>query len=56
MSIGGTNLGETLSLLGAQVTNLVLALTVILAFNAADEQVGVLRFLQLVPTSGSPRS
>lgn len=45
-------LGETLSLLGAQVTNLALPLTAILAFNASDEQVGVLRFLQLVPYLG----
>lgn len=45
-------LGETLSLLGTQVTNLALPLTAILAFNASDEQVGVLRFLQLVPYLG----
>ncbi|MFE9661733.1 MFS transporter [Streptomyces sp. NPDC005955] len=45
-------LGETLSLLGAQVTNLALPLTAILAFDATDEQVGVLRFLQLVPYLG----
>ncbi|KUJ37317.1 MFS transporter [Streptomyces albus subsp. albus] len=42
-------LGETLSLLGTQVTNLALPLTAISAFDATDEQVGVLRFLQLVP-------
>ncbi|MFC3493450.1 MFS transporter [Glycomyces rhizosphaerae] len=45
-------LGETLSLLGNQVTNLALPLTAIIAFNATDEQVGVLRFLQLVPYLG----
>ncbi|MYS86872.1 MFS transporter [Embleya scabrispora] len=45
-------LGETLSLLGTQVTNLALPLTAITAFDAGDEQVGVLRFLQLVPYLG----
>ncbi|MCB8907400.1 MULTISPECIES: MFS transporter [unclassified Streptomyces] len=45
-------LGETLSLLGTQVTNLALPLTAIIAFKATDEQVGVLRFLQLVPYLG----
>ncbi|WP_328943859.1 MFS transporter [Streptomyces sp. NBC_00250] len=45
-------LGETLSLLGTQVTNLALPLTAITAFDATDEQVGVLRFLQLVPYLG----
>ncbi|MCX4981893.1 MFS transporter [Streptomyces sp. NBC_00572] len=45
-------LGETLSLLGTQVTNLALPLTAITAFDASDEQVGVLRFLQLVPYLG----
>ncbi|WP_328995370.1 MFS transporter [Kribbella sp. NBC_01245] len=45
-------LGETLSLLGSQVTNLALPLTAIHAFNATDEQVGLLRFLQLVPYLG----
>ncbi|MBD0691502.1 MFS transporter [Streptomyces sp. CBMA123] len=45
-------LGETLSLLGTQVTNLALPLTAIGAFGASDEQVGVLRFLQLVPYLG----
>ncbi|MBW1600128.1 MFS transporter [Streptomyces sp. JJ38] len=45
-------LGETLSLLGTQVTNLALPLTAILAFDATDELVGVLRFLQLVPYLG----
>lgn len=44
--------GESLSLLGTQVTNLALPLTAILAFNATDEQVGILRFLQLVPYLG----
>ncbi|MCC3763549.1 MFS transporter [Glycomyces sp. TRM65418] len=44
--------GESVSLLGTQVTNLALPLTAILAFNAGDEQVGVLRFLQLVPYLG----
>lgn len=41
--------GETLSLFGAQVTNLALPLTAVLIFNASSEQVGMLRFLQLVP-------
>ncbi|WP_433244581.1 MFS transporter [Streptosporangium sp. CA-135522] len=45
-------LGETLSLLGTQVTNLALPLTAIYAFHATDEQVGVLRFLQLAPYLG----
>ncbi|MGE7389363.1 MFS transporter [Streptomyces sp. NPDC004126] len=45
-------LGETLSLLGTQVTNLALPLTAITAFDATDEQVGFLRFLQLVPYLG----
>lgn len=44
--------GETLSLLGTQVTNLALPLTAILAFDASDQLVGVLRFLQLVPYIG----
>ncbi len=42
-------LGETLSLLGTQVTSLALPLTAITAFHATDEQVGILRFLQLAP-------
>ncbi|WP_214318625.1 MFS transporter [Nonomuraea sediminis] len=42
-------LGETVSLFGTQVTNLALPLTAISAFGATDEQVGLLRFLQLVP-------
>ncbi|MFJ8648775.1 MFS transporter [Streptomyces sp. NPDC093546] len=45
-------IGETLSLLGTQVTNLALPLTAIVAFDATDEQVGVLRFLQLAPYLG----
>ncbi|HJD82341.1 MFS transporter [Kitasatospora aureofaciens] len=44
--------GETVSLLGTQVTNLALPLTAIGAFGATDEQVGLLRFLQLVPYLG----
>ncbi|MEV6522502.1 MFS transporter [Longispora sp. NPDC051575] len=45
-------LGETLSLLGTQVTNLALPLTAIHAFGATDAQVGLLRFLQLAPYLG----
>ncbi|MEZ0096334.1 MFS transporter [Streptacidiphilus sp. EB129] len=45
-------LGESLSLLGTQVTNLALPLTAIIAFKATDAQVGLLRFLQLVPYLG----
>ncbi|MEE1825104.1 MFS transporter [Streptomyces sp. BE20] len=45
-------LGETVSLLGTQVTNLALPLTAIHAFGASDEQVGLLRFLQLAPYLG----
>lgn len=41
--------GETLSLLGTQITTLALPLTAITAFHASDEEVGVLRFLQLAP-------
>ncbi|MBV6696936.1 MFS transporter [Kitasatospora aureofaciens] len=44
--------GETLSLLGTQVTTLALPLTAVIAFNATPEQVGLLRFLQLVPYLG----
>ncbi|WP_062210146.1 MFS transporter [Streptomyces sp. NBRC 109706] len=44
--------GETISLLGTQVTNLALPLAAIVAFDATDEQVGLLRFLQLVPYLG----
>jgi len=45
-------LGESVSLIGTQVTNLALPLTAITAFGASDEQVGLLRFLQLVPYLG----
>lgn len=41
--------GEGLSLFGTQVTNLALPLTAVIAFNASAEEVGLLRFLQLVP-------
>lgn len=41
-----------MSLLGTQVTNLALPLTAIHAFDASDEQVGFLRFLQLAPYLG----
>jgi MFS family permease len=44
--------GETLSLLGTQVTTLALPLTAIHTFNASDQLVGVLRFLELVPYIG----
>ncbi|MGW2372192.1 MFS transporter [Kitasatospora sp. NPDC001683] len=44
--------GETLSLLGTQVTTLALPLTAVIAFDATPEQVGLLRFLQLVPYLG----
>ncbi|WP_412543504.1 MFS transporter [Longispora sp. K20-0274] len=44
--------GESLSLLGTQVTNLALPLTAIYAFGATDSQVGLLRFLQLAPYLG----
>ncbi|GLZ80259.1 MFS transporter [Actinorhabdospora filicis] len=44
--------GETVSLMGTQVANLALPLTAIDAFGASDEQVGLLRFLQLVPYLG----
>jgi MFS family permease len=44
--------GETLSLLGTQVTNLALPLTAIYAFHASDQEVGVLRFVQLAPYIG----
>lgn len=44
--------GETLSLLGTHVTTLALPLTAIEAFGASDEQVGLLRFLQLAPYLG----
>lgn len=41
--------GESISLLGTQVTTLALPLTAIDAFHADDQEVGVLRFLQLLP-------
>lgn len=41
--------GETLSLYGSQVTLLALPLTAVLVFDAGAQQVGLLRFLQLVP-------
>lgn len=41
--------GEALSLFGNQVTNLALPLTAVIVFDASAEQVGLLRFLQLVP-------
>ncbi|NRQ31852.1 MFS transporter [Nonomuraea sp. NN258] len=44
--------GESVSLMGTQVTTLALPLTAITAFGATDEQVGLLRFLQLVPFLG----
>ncbi|MEV8515386.1 MFS transporter [Dactylosporangium sp. NPDC051484] len=44
--------GETLSLFGSHVTVLALPLTAVIVFNASDEQVGLLRFLQLVPYLG----
>jgi MFS family permease len=45
-------IGETVSLLGTQVTNLAVPLTAITAFHATDEEVGILRFLQLAPYIG----
>ncbi|MEU8517729.1 MFS transporter [Kitasatospora sp. NPDC048722] len=44
--------GEALSLLGSQVTTLALPLTAAIAFDATPEQIGLLRFLQLVPYLG----
>ncbi|WEO92959.1 MFS transporter [Streptomyces sp. FXJ1.172] len=44
--------GETLSLFGSQVTNLALPLTAVLVFHATSTEVGLLRFLQLVPYLG----
>ncbi|MFH9354860.1 MFS transporter [Kitasatospora sp. NPDC017646] len=44
--------GETLSLMGSQVTTLALPLTAVTAFHASPAQVGLLRFLQLVPYLG----
>ncbi|HEY0169378.1 MAG TPA: MFS transporter [Jatrophihabitans sp.] len=45
-------LGESISLFGTQVTTLALPLTAVLVFNASTEQVGLLRFAQLVPYFG----
>ncbi|WP_034261143.1 MFS transporter [Actinospica robiniae] len=45
-------IGETVSLLGTQITNLALPLTAVYAFHATDAQVGLLRFLQLAPYIG----
>ncbi|GAA1968910.1 MFS transporter [Catenulispora subtropica] len=42
-------LGETISLFGTQVTALALPLTAVTVFHATAGQVGLLRFLQLVP-------
>jgi MFS family permease len=44
--------GETLSLFGTQITTLAIPLTAVLAFKATPGQVGLLRFLQLVPYLG----
>ncbi|GAA2677526.1 MULTISPECIES: MFS transporter [Actinosynnema] len=44
--------GETVSLLGTQVTILALPLTAIHSLDATDSQVGVLRFVQLAPYLG----
>ncbi|MGW7046979.1 MFS transporter [Streptomyces avermitilis] len=44
--------GETLSLYGTQVTTLALPLAAVLVFDASAEELGVLRFLQLVPFLG----
>jgi MFS family permease len=44
--------GETVSLLGTQVTILALPLTAIYALNASDKEVGLLRFIQLAPYIG----
>ncbi|MGF1428626.1 MFS transporter [Kitasatospora sp. LaBMicrA B282] len=44
--------GETLSLMGTQVTTLALPLTAVTAFHATPGQLGLLRFLQLVPYLG----
>lgn len=45
-------LGESISLYGTQVTTLALPLTAVLVFDASTEQVGLLRFAQLVPYFG----
>ena len=44
--------GEGLSLFGTQVTNLALPLAAVLVYDATPQQVGLLRFLQLVPYLG----
>lgn len=44
--------GETLSLFGTQITTLAIPLTAVLVFQATPTQVGLLRFLQLVPYLG----
>ena len=44
--------GETLSLFGTQITTLAIPLTAVLVFQATPFQVGLLRFLQLVPYLG----
>ncbi|MEU6378191.1 MFS transporter [Streptomyces sp. NPDC046909] len=44
--------GETLSLYGTQVTTLALPLAAVLTFDASAEELGVLRFVQLVPFLG----
>ncbi|WP_229402495.1 MFS transporter [Micromonospora okii] len=41
--------GETLSLFGTQITLLALPLTAVMTLNAQPEELGVLRFLQMVP-------
>lgn len=41
--------GESISLIGSQVTSLALPLLALQLLGASDEQVGLLRFLQLVP-------
>lgn len=41
--------GETLSLFGEQVTFLALPLTAVIALGSGPEQLGVLRFLQMIP-------
>jgi MFS family permease len=44
--------GEALSLYGTQITNLALPLTAVLVFDVGAEQLGLLRFTQLVPFLG----
>ncbi|PZS34197.1 MAG: MFS transporter [Pseudonocardiales bacterium] len=41
--------GEGLSMFGSQVTNMALPLTAVIVFDASSEQVGLLRFAQMVP-------